>query len=32
VNDVDRELAADDGAAMFNAIGIKAIVRCPLVK
>jgi PAS domain S-box-containing protein len=32
VNDVDRELALDDGAAMFNAIGIKAIVCCPLVK
>jgi len=32
VSDVDRELAPDDGAGMFNAIGIKAIVCCPLVK
>jgi PAS domain S-box-containing protein len=32
VGDVDRELALDDGAGMFNAIGIKAIVCCPLVK
>jgi signal transduction histidine kinase/CheY-like chemotaxis protein len=32
VSDVDRELAAGDGADMFNAIGIKAIVCCPLVK
>jgi len=32
VSDVDRELAPDDGAAMFNAIGIKAIICCPLVK
>ncbi|KQQ96541.1 ATP-binding protein [Massilia sp. Leaf139] len=32
VADVDRELAHDDGAAMFNAIGIKAIICCPLVK
>jgi PAS domain S-box-containing protein len=32
VSDVDRELAPDDGAGMFNAIGIKAIICCPLVK
>ncbi|MFC5461848.1 ATP-binding protein [Massilia niabensis] len=32
VGDVDRELAPEDGAGMFNAIGIKAIVCCPLVK
>ncbi|QDT15017.1 PAS domain S-box protein [Alienimonas californiensis] len=33
VRDVDAEFdAADGGAAMFNAIGIKAIVCCPLVK
>jgi PAS domain S-box-containing protein len=32
VSGVDRDLAADDGAAMFNAIGIKAVVCCPLVK
>jgi PAS domain S-box-containing protein len=32
VHDVDRELADDDGAQMFNAIGIKAIVCAGLVK
>ncbi|GIZ50420.1 PAS domain S-box protein [Noviherbaspirillum aridicola] len=32
VCDVDRELGEDDGGAMFNAIGVKAIVCCPLVK
>ncbi|WP_229463903.1 ATP-binding protein [Massilia sp. 9I] len=32
VNDVDAELAPDDGADMFNQIGIKAIICCPLVK
>jgi PAS domain S-box-containing protein len=32
VNDVDGELAPEDGAGMFNAIGIKAIICCPLVK
>ncbi len=32
VNDVDAELAPEDGADMFNAIGIKAIICCPLVK
>jgi PAS domain S-box-containing protein len=32
VRDVDRELHAKDGGGMFNAIGIKAIICCPLVK
>lgn len=32
INDVDRELSAEDGADMFNQIGIKAIICCPLVK
>ncbi|AVR96010.1 hybrid sensor histidine kinase/response regulator [Pseudoduganella armeniaca] len=32
INDVDRELAPGDGDDMFNAIGIKAIICCPLVK
>ncbi|HYE21482.1 MAG TPA: GAF domain-containing protein [Tepidisphaeraceae bacterium] len=32
VHDVDRELSASDGGAMFTAIGIKALVCCPLVK
>jgi PAS domain S-box-containing protein len=37
VRDVDRELSGDDvdddnGAAMFTAIGIKAVVCCPLVR
>lgn len=32
VHDVDRELGADDGGRMFNAIGIKAIVCAGLVK
>ncbi len=32
VDDVDRELGPDDGASMFNAIGIKAIVCASLVK
>jgi PAS domain S-box-containing protein len=33
VRDVDAELIGDDGgAAMFNAIGIKAVICCPLVK
>ncbi|MES2888353.1 MAG: ATP-binding protein [Pseudomonadota bacterium] len=32
VCDVDRELAEDDGARMFNAIGIKAIICAGLVK
>jgi len=32
ITDVDRELTAEDGANMFNQIGIKAIICCPLVK
>lgn len=32
IQDVDNELALDNGADMFNAIGIKAIICCPLVK
>jgi PAS domain S-box-containing protein len=32
VRDVDKELPTGDGGAMFSAIGIKAIVCCPLVK
>ena len=32
INNVDTELAAGDGAEMFNQIGIKAIICCPLVK
>ncbi len=32
VRDVDAELAPGEGAEAFNAIGIKAIVCCPLVK
>lgn len=32
IRDVDSELASLDGAEMFNAIGIKAIVCCPLLK
>ena len=32
IRDVDTELAADEGAEMFDAIGVKAIVCCPLVK
>ncbi|QYG04423.1 response regulator [Massilia sp. NP310] len=32
IDDVDRELTAEDGANMFNRIGIKAIICCPLVK
>jgi PAS domain S-box-containing protein len=32
VNDVDRELAAGEGVEMFNAIAIKAIVCCPLLR
>ncbi len=32
VRDVDEELSPDDGADTFNAIGIKAIITCPLVK
>jgi len=32
VRDVDAELSPADGADTFNAIGIKAVVTCPLVK
>jgi signal transduction histidine kinase/CheY-like chemotaxis protein len=32
IDDVDRELAPGDGDEMFNQIGIKAIICCPLVK
>ncbi len=32
VRDVDVEFGGDPGSEMFNAIGIKAIVCCPLVK
>jgi PAS domain S-box-containing protein len=32
INNVDTELAAGDGVEMFNQIGIKAIICCPLVK
>ena len=32
IRDVDRELAAAEGADTFNSIGIKALVCCPLVK
>jgi diguanylate cyclase (GGDEF)-like protein/PAS domain S-box-containing protein len=32
VRNVDTELSPADGADMFNAIGIKAIMTCPLVK
>jgi PAS domain S-box-containing protein len=32
VRDVDTELPTEDGGGMFNAIGIGAIVCCPLVK
>ena len=32
INDVDAELAPGDGFEMFNRIGIKAIICCPLVK
>jgi len=32
IRDVDTELLPGDGADMFNAIGIKAIITCPLTK
>ncbi|MBQ5942616.1 ATP-binding protein [Massilia sp. AB1] len=32
IGDVDTELASGDGYEMFNQIGIKAIICCPLVK
>lgn len=32
ISDVDRELTPTGGGDMFNAIGIKAIICCPLIK
>jgi PAS domain S-box-containing protein len=32
IHDVDLELADDSGAAAFHAIGIKALICCPLLK
>lgn len=32
VRNVEAELLPDDGADTFNAIGIKAIISCPLIK
>ena len=32
INDLDREITVADGAAMFDRIGVKAIICCPLVK
>ena len=32
IRDVDTELTQEDGGDTFNAIGIKAIITCPLVK
>lgn len=32
IRDVDAELSSEEGAVMFNAIKIKAIVCCPLTK
>ncbi|HEY7986119.1 MAG TPA: EAL domain-containing protein [Methylophilaceae bacterium] len=32
INDVDEELQASEGRDMFNAIAIRAIICCPLVK
>lgn len=32
IRDADRELKADEGASMFKAITVKAIICCPLVK
>jgi PAS domain S-box-containing protein len=32
IDDTDRELGANEGAAMFDRIGVKAIICCPLVK
>lgn len=32
MRDVDAEISSAEGADMFNAIGIKAIICCPLVK
>ncbi|MDQ2821342.1 MAG: ATP-binding protein [Pseudomonadota bacterium] len=32
IDDIDREVAGADHAAMFDQIGVKAIICCPLVK
>ncbi|HSI25288.1 MAG TPA: ATP-binding protein [Methylotenera sp.] len=32
IRDVDTELSAGEGVEMFNAIGIKALICCPLIK
>jgi signal transduction histidine kinase/ActR/RegA family two-component response regulator len=32
IEDLDREITADEGARMFDVIGVKAIICCPLVK
>jgi PAS domain S-box-containing protein len=32
IRDVDSELKSEDGGATFSAIGIKAIITCPLIK
>ncbi len=32
ISDMDHELAPGEGGEMFNALGIKAIICCPLVK
>jgi PAS domain S-box-containing protein len=32
INDLDREITATEGAAMFDRIGVKAIICCPLVR
>ncbi len=32
IRNVDRELLPGEGADMFNAIGIKALITCPLIK
>jgi PAS domain S-box-containing protein len=32
IGDVDQELSIDEGAKMFSAIEVKAIICCPLVK
>ncbi len=32
LRDVDTELALDDGRMMFNAISVKALICCPLIK
>ena len=32
IADVEEELAGDNGAAAFQAIGVRAIVCCPLLR